>query len=61
MKNKSVSIERQTLSGKPKINFKCKLCGFTLKTSGIPLSCPKCGFAPVKEIERENIESMEED
>ena len=45
-----------TISGNPKIIFECHVCGFTGKTSGFPLSCPKCHYAPLKEIENEREE-----
>jgi len=41
-----------TFSGKPKHQFKCEKCGFTLRTSGKKgiIRCPKCGFHPHDEI-----------
>jgi rubrerythrin len=34
-----------TISGKAKFVFLCKLCGFTGSTSGpVAMACPKCGY-----------------
>jgi len=33
-----------TISGFPKLTFVYGECGFTSKTSGMPIECPKCHF-----------------
>lgn len=45
-----------TMTGKKKHQFKCKKCGFTLLTSSnqnLIIRCPKCGFHPNDEAEKE--------
>ena len=54
-----MSMNRVTMSGKPKILFMCQ-CGFTMKTSGITFKCPKCGFDPVGEVNKEAQKLREE-
>jgi len=49
-------FEHQAVSGNPKLVFLCKVCGFTGQTSGFPTSCPKCGFNPIKELEKQREE-----
>ena len=56
---KSTKLERQTVSGYPKLTFKCHVCGFECKTSGMPFSCPSCGFNPIA-LENKNREEYEE-
>jgi rubrerythrin len=48
-----------TISGNPKIVFECHVCGFTGKTSGFPLSCPKCHYSPLKEIQNQREDPQE--
>lgn len=46
----------ETISGKPKLVFLCKVCNFTGKTSGFPKSCPKCHFDPITELEKQRVD-----
>lgn len=46
-----------SLSGMPKLIFECHICGFTGKTSGFPVSCPKCHFDPIA-IENKQLEEQ---
>ena len=49
----------ETISGNPKIVFECHVCGFSMKTVGFPLSCPKCHFNPVKELANQREDPQE--
>ena len=49
----SENINKMTVSGKPRLTFLCNKCGFSGKTSGFPISCPKCHYDPIKEVNRE--------
>jgi predicted nucleic acid-binding Zn-ribbon protein len=53
MSGKLSMSNRETISGHQKLTFECHVCGFIGKTCGMPVSCPRCGFNPLAEINKE--------